>query len=186
MPVTRKDFLRLSGATTAGVFLGGTAFLTGCKRAPEKLRGTTETTSICPFCSVGCGLLVSARDQKVINIEGDPDHPINRGSLCAKGSAIYQIAVSPKKRRLNTVQYRKPGGTEWENITWEQAVKMIARRVKDVRDATFVEKSNGVVVNRTEGIAGMGGAALDTEECYTWSKLARLMGIVYLEHQARV
>lgn len=186
MPVTRKDFLKLSGASTAGVFLGGSAFLTGCKKAPEKLRGTEETTTICPFCGVGCSLIVSTRDQKVINMEGDPDHPINRGTLCSKGSALYQLAVNPGKRRLDKVKYRKPGGTEWEQISWEKAVKMIAQRVKKSRDETIVEKENGVTVNRTDGIAGLGGAALDTEECYAWVKFARTIGLVYLEHQARI
>jgi formate dehydrogenase major subunit len=186
MPVTRRDFLKLSGATTAGVFLGGASFLTGCKKAPDKLRGAKETTTICPYCGVGCGLIVSARDGKVINMEGDPDHPINRGALCSKGNAIYQVAQNPIKQRLDKVQYRKPGGTEWEQISWEDAIKKIARKVKDARDATFIEKENGVTVNRTAGIAGLGGAALDNEEVYVWSKFARMIGMTYLEHQARI
>lgn len=186
MAVTRRDFLKLSGASTAGVFLGGASFLSGCKSAPDKLRGTKESTTICPYCGVGCGLIVSARNGKVVNIEGDPDHPINRGSLCSKGSALYQVAVNPGKKRLDKVQYRKPGGTEWEQITWEKATKMIARRIKDARDATFIEKEEGVTVNRTGGIAGLGGAALDSEECYAWSKFARIIGLTYLEHQARI
>jgi len=186
MPVTRRNFLKLSGATAAGAFLGGTSFLTGCKSSPDKLKGTTESTSICPYCGVGCGLIVSARGGKIVNIEGDPEHPINKGSLCAKGAALYQIASNPIKRRLDKVQYRKPGGTEWEELSWEKAFEMMAERIKDARDKTFVEKENNVTVNRTAGIAGLGGAALDNEECYVWSKFARLMGITYLEHQARI
>ncbi len=186
MPVTRRNFLKLSGATAAGAFLGGASFLTGCKQVPDKLRGATESTTICPYCGVGCGLIVSARDGKVINIEGDPDHPINRGSLCSKGSALYQIAVNPIKKRLDKVQYRKPGGTKWEELSWDKAMKMISERVKDVRDETFIEKEGKFTVNRAQGLVGLGGAALDNEECYAWSKFARIMGISYLEHQARI
>jgi len=186
MPVTRRDFLKLSGATTAGAFFGGVSFLSGCKSAPEKLKGAKQTTTICPYCGVGCGLIVSAKNGKVINIEGDPDHPINKGTLCSKGNALYQIAVNPLKKRLDKVQYRKPGGTKWEEITWETAIKKIARKVKDTRDRTFIEKEGGYTVNRASGLVGLGGAALDNEECYVWSKFARLMGISYLEHQARI
>ena len=186
MPVTRRDFLKLSGFTTAGAFLGGSAFLTGCKARPDKLRGTRESTTICPYCGVGCGLIVSTRNGRVVNIEGDPDHPINKGSLCSKGSALHQVAVNPINRRLTKVQYRRPGGTEWEEITWDRAITMIAERVKRVRDQSFVTRANDVTVNRTPAIAGLGGAALDNEECYLWSKCARLLGITYLEHQARL
>jgi len=186
MPVTRKDFLKLSGATAVGVFLGGTSFLTGCKSFTDKLKGTKETTTICPYCGVGCGLVVSARDGKVVNIEGDPNHPINRGSLCSKGVSLYQVGRNPINKRLDRVRYRRPGGTEWEEITWEKAFEMMAERIKDARDKTFVAKENNITANRTAGIIGLGGAALDNEECYVWSKFARLMGITYLEHQARI
>jgi len=185
MPVTRRNFLKMSGTTAAGAFFGGTAFLTGCK-SQNKLQGTKETTTICPYCGVGCGLVVAARNGKIVNVEGDPDHPINKGALCSKGNAIYQIAANPIQRRLDKVQYRRPGGTQWEEISWDQAVKMIARRVKDTRDKTFVEKEGAYTVNRAQGLVGLGGAALDNEECYVWSKFARIMGISYLEHQARI
>ncbi len=184
MSVTRKDFLKLSGVTAAGAFFGGVSFLGGCKAAPDKLKGTKESTTICPYCGVGCGLIVSTRNGKIVNIEGDPDNPINQGSLCSKGSALYQVANND--RRLSKVQYRKPYGTEWEEISWEDAIKKIARKVKDTRDATFVEKEGDVFVNRAAGIASMGGAALDNEECYALSKFARVLGISYLEHQARI
>jgi formate dehydrogenase major subunit len=186
MPVTRRNFLKLSGATAAGTFFGGISFLSGCKSVPDKLKGSKESLTICPYCGVGCGLIVSARNGKVINIEGDPDHPINRGTLCSKGSALYQVAVNPVKRRLDKVQYRKPGGDKWETISMEKARKMIARRVKDTRDKTFIEKEGKFTVNRASGLVGLGGAALDNEECYVWSKFARIMGISYLEHQARI
>ncbi len=186
MPVTRRDFLKLSGFTTAGAFLGGSAFLTGCKIRPDKLSGTRERTTICPYCGVGCGLIVSTRNGRVVNIEGDPDHPINKGSLCSKGSALHQVAVNPLDRRLTKVQYRRPGGTEWEELTWDRAMEMIAERVKKTRDGSFITRKNNVTVNRTPAIVALGGAALDNEECYLWSKLARILGITYLEHQARI
>lgn len=183
MSVSRRDFLKLTGMTAAGSFLGGSAFLTGCKPS-AKLSGTRETTTICPYCGVGCGLIVSTRDGKIVNIEGDPDHPINQGSLCSKGSALFQVGVN--KRRLEKVLYRKPYGTSWEEISWKEALSRIARRIKDTRDATFQEKDGEVTVNRTNGIASLGGAALDNEECYALSKFARILGITYLEHQARL
>jgi formate dehydrogenase major subunit len=128
---------------------------------------------------------VSVEDGKVINIEGDPDHPINEGALCSKGAALFQVANN--SRRLGKVRYRPPGGTAWQEKSWDWALDTIARRVKTTRDATWASKdSAGLVVNRTEGIAGLGGAALDNEECYLYSKLARALGIVYLEHQARI
>lgn len=184
MPVTRRNFLKLSGATAAGSFLGGASLMTGCSVGPNKLKGASESTTICPYCGVGCGLIVSTRDGKIINIEGDPDHPINQGSLCSKGAALYQVGVNV--RRLDKVQYRRPGGTEWETISWDDAVKKIARKVKETRDATFQDKEDGVTVNRTNGIASFGGAALDNEECYALTKFQRLLGVSYLEHQARI
>ena len=183
MPVSRRDFLKLTGMTAAGAFVGGSSFLTGCKSA-EKLSGTKESTTICPYCGVGCGLIVAARGGKIINIEGDPDHPINEGSLCSKGSALYQVAVN--KRRLDRVLYRKPFGADWEEITWEDAVKKMARRLKDTRDASFIEKDGGTVVNMTPAVASIGGAALDSEECYALTKFMRTVGVTYLEHQARI
>jgi len=184
MSVTRRDFLKLSSVTAAGTFLGGVTFLSGCKASPDKLKGARMSTTICPYCGVGCGLIVSTRNGKVINIEGDPDHPINQGSLCSKGAALYQVNVNV--RRLDKVQYRRPYGTDWEEISWTEAVKKIARKIKDTRDATFIEKEGGVTVNRCSGITSLGGAALDNEECYVLSKFARMLGITYLEHQARI
>ncbi len=184
MPVTRRNFLKLSGATAAGSFLGGASFMTGCSAGPDKLKGASESTTICPYCGVGCGLIVSTRSGKIVNIEGDPDHPINQGSLCSKGAALYQVGVNA--RRLDKVQYRRPGGDQWETISWEEAIKKIARKVKDTRDATFHAKEGDVTVNRTDGIACLGGAALDNEECYALAKFQRLLGVSYLEHQARI
>lgn len=145
----------------------------------------TETTTICPYCGCGCGLVVTTVDGEVTNTEGDPDHPINEGSLCSKGQCLYQ--VSRNERRLNKVLHRKPGADEWEEVSWDEALDGIAAKVKATRDATFLEKDgDDRTVNRTDGIGLLGSAALDNEECYALSKLARAMGLVFIEHQARI
>ena len=151
---------------------------------PLKISHAKDTTSICPFCGVGCGLLVTSRDGKIINIEGDPDHPINEGSLCSKGSSVFQIAQN--ERRLSKVLYRPPNATDWKEITWDEAIDKIARNLIKARNETFVKAQDGVTVNRTEGVANFGGAALDNEECYLISKFARSLGLVKIEHQARI
>ncbi len=187
MQISRRQFLATSGAAGTGTLLG---FL-GLDLRPSQAwaaearpqRGKIFTT-ICPFCGVGCGQIVEVRDGKIVNIEGDPDHPINEGAVCSKGAALYQ--VHSNERRLRTVKYRKPGGRQWEELTWDQAMKMIAERFKKTREDTWVAEEGGAPVNRTEGIACLGGAALDTEECYLLSKAMRAAGVVWLEHQARI
>lgn len=188
MKMKRRTFLASAGATGAAGALGflgldlrpSQAFAQDATPKQGKL-----TTTICPYCGVGCGLVVTAAEGEVINTEGDPDHPVNQGSLCAKGAALYQVPNN--ERRLTKVKYRAPGGTEWEEKDWDWALDRIAEKIKATRDATFVaEDDQGRVVNRAEGIACMGGAALDNEECYTYSKLARALGVVFLEHQARI
>ena len=122
----------------------------------------------------------------MVYIEGDPDHPINRGAACAKGASMRQLSAD-NPWRLSNVLYRAPGGTDWEEKSWDWALDRIARKIKDTRDATFIEKdSTGKVVNRTEAIACLGGSALDNEECYLLVKLARALGLVYIEHHARI
>jgi len=145
----------------------------------------TESTSICPYCGCGCGLLVTAVDGKVTNTEGDPDHPINEGALCSKGQSVYQVANN--ERRLKKVLHRAPGAADWEEVSWEQALTGIAAKIKATRDAGFMETdAGGKTVNRTEEIGLIGGAALDNEECYALSKMARALGLVFVEHQARL
>jgi len=189
MQITRRGFLKLSGATAIGATLAKFGLtLTGCQKyagEPElRIRYATESTTICPYCGVGCGQIVAVENGKVINIEGDPDHPINEGTLCSKGSALYQVAVNPE--RLTNVMYRAPGGNHWEEVNWDWAIERIARNIKTTRDANWIEKENGTTVNRTEAIANLGGAALDNEECYLLSKTMRGLGLVYLEHCARI
>ena len=180
---TRRQFLK--GLTTGTVAIGALT-QAGCAPAipPLKTRGATATTTICPFCGVGCGQVVSTRGDKVINIEGDPGHPISEGTLCSKGASAIQVVNNP--RRLQKVLYRKPHGTAWEEKTWDWALERIAARVKETRDKTFQTTTDGRVVNRTEAIACLGGSALDNEEAYLLVKLMRSLGLVYIEHQARL
>ena len=128
---------------------------------------------------------MSTRDGKVVNTEGDPDSPINRGSLCSKGGSIYQMVNN--ENRLDKPLYRAPFAAEWKEVEWGWALDKIARNIKKSRDASFVEKNEkGQIVNRTEGIASIGSAALDNEECFTYQKFLRGLGLVYIEHQARI
>lgn len=185
--MNRRSFFRRSAFTLGTVVttfaLSSQSAWAGTKEFKTSM--TKETTTICPYCGVGCGLIVSALDGKVVNIEGDPDHPINEGTLCSKGAALYQVANN--EHRLNKVLYRAPGATAWEEKSWDWTIQRIAAKMKETRDATFMEKdADGLTVNRTEGIACLGGAALDSEECYAYSKFARSLGVVYLEHQARI
>jgi len=180
---TRRQFLK--GLTTGTVAIGALS-QSGCGPAipPLKTRGATATTTVCPFCGVGCGQVVSTRSGKVINIEGDPGHPISEGTLCSKGAAGIQVVNNT--RRLQKVLYRKPQGTAWEEKTWDWALERIAARVKETRDKTFKTTVDGRAVNRTEAIACLGGSALDNEEAYLLVKLMRALGLVYVEHQARL
>ena len=180
---TRRQFLK--GLTTGTVAVGALT-QSGCAPAipPLKTRGATNTTTVCPFCGVGCGQVVSTKGGKVINIEGDPGHPISEGTLCSKGAAGIQVVNN--SRRLQKVLYRNPNGAKWEEKSWDWAFERIAARVKETRDKTFKTTVDGRVVNRTEAIACLGGSALDNEEAYPIAKLMRALGLVYLEHQARL
>jgi anaerobic selenocysteine-containing dehydrogenase len=180
---TRRQFL--GGLTTGTVAVGALA-QAGCGPAipPLKTAGATPTTTVCPFCGVGCGQVVSTQQGKVINIEGDPAHPVSEGTLCSKGASAIQVVNN--SRRLQKVLYRAPGGTAWEEKTWDWALPRIAARVKETRDKTFKTTVDGRVVNRTEAIACLGGSALDNEEAYVLVKLMRALGLVYVEHQARL
>lgn len=186
MKSTRRQFLTAagSGLVSSVALFGLTPRVNASPPSPLKTAKAKESTTICPFCGVGCGLIVSVVDGKVINIEGDPEHPVNEGALCSKGAAISQIHNN--KRRLSKVLYRAPKSSRWEEKSWDWAMAQISQRVKATRDNTFVAKDKDAVVNRTEGIACLGGAALDNEECYLLSKAMRSLGIVYLEHQARI
>jgi anaerobic selenocysteine-containing dehydrogenase len=180
---TRRQFL--GGLTTGAVAIGAVT-QAGCGPAvpPLKTLGATPTTTVCPFCGVGCGQVVSTSKGQVINIEGDPAHPVSEGTLCSKGASAIQVVNNP--RRLQKVLYRAPRGTAWEEKTWDWALARIATRVKETRDKTFKTAIDGSVVNRTEAIACLGGSALDNEEAYALVKLMRALGLAYVEHQARL
>jgi formate dehydrogenase major subunit len=156
----------------------------------DQLVARTETAdrvarSVCPYCAVGCGQKVYVKDEKVIQIEGDPDSPISRGRLCPKGSASKNLVTSPL--RQTKVRYRRPYGTEWEDLDLETAMTMIADRVVQVRRDTWQDiDEQGRKVRRTLGIAGLGGATLDNEENYLIKKLFTAMGAVQIENQARI
>lgn len=191
MNVNRRGFLKFSATAAAMTAFGGL----GCRHtAPAvdratmlKPEWTRQTTTVCCYCAVGCGLIVntSLETKKAVNVEGDPDHPVNQGALCAKGASIYQLGDN--ERRPETPLYRAPYSKEFKPVTWEWALETIARRVKDTRDTTFtVMNDNGQTVNRTEGIASLGSAALDNEECWAFQTMLRSLGLVYIEHQARI
>jgi formate dehydrogenase major subunit len=201
----RRSFLR--GAAGGGLGLGGLLGLGFNLQAAQdevrrfKFAGTKEFPSVCPYCAVGCGQLVSVREGKIVNIEGNPDRPINGGTLCPKGAAAFQLVVNPN--RLTKVWHRAPGATEWDKTkSLEWAMDRIARRVKETRDATFQEtadkdlkgnplkdaegKATTKRVNHTLAIASLGGATLDIEWNYVQAKLMRALGVVVIENQARI
>jgi formate dehydrogenase major subunit len=153
-----------------------------------KVSGTQEFTSACNFCSCGCGMICHVKDGKLINLEGDPDHVINQGSLCSKGAAMAAVPNSPQ--RLTKPLYRAPGATEWKEISWDDAYDRIARKMKDTREkhwkATEMDGDKELVANRTDAIAFLGAAQNTNEECYAITKFSRLLGTVNVEHQARL
>jgi formate dehydrogenase major subunit len=237
MDVTRRDFLKISGAATAGLMLGSLFDLAPIKAYAVKNPPQWDqvTTSICCYCGVGCGILVgtSTTDPDTVYVQGDPDHPINRGSLCSKGQGMGQLrtvdgALNP--RRLTGIKYRQPNAADWDQdgfgndklYAWNEtipsigktALDAIADRIKTMRDGPNPGWSGGILdpnspqynttleeeiedpdnpgttiwvpTNRCTGIACLGGAAHDTEECYLLVKLMRALGLVYIEHQARI
>jgi formate dehydrogenase major subunit len=159
-------------------------------RRSADLRPRTETAdrvarSVCPYCAVGCGQRVYAKDGRVVQVEGDPDSPISRGRLCPKGAASEQLVNGPM--REYRVKYRRPHGTEWEELDLETATDMIADRVIATRAATWEDENEaGEPLNRTRGIAFLGGATLDGEENYLIKKLFTALGAIQIENQARI
>jgi formate dehydrogenase major subunit len=194
--ISRRQFLKVAGG---GFGLGGAVAL-GMSLQPIRAHAKTlkiadakDVPSICPYCAVGCATLISVKGGTIINIEGNPDSPINRGTLCPKGAASFQLAVNPL--RSTKALYRKPGGAGWEQIDLNKAMDMIADRVKKTRDATFVETTtikdadgNDVQkkANHTLGIFSLGGATMDNEWNYVQAKLMRGLGVVAIENQARI
>ena len=191
----RRAFIKMSCCLGAGLALSGL----GISLAPvqtwardmEKINALKEarqTTTICCYCSVGCGLICSTDKAtgKIMNIEGDPEHPINEGSLCAKGAGLFQVSEA-NAHRLTKVQYRAPGSDKWVEKDWDFAINRIAELVKRDRDAAYIAKNKkGQTVNRVENISFMGSSNILSEECWATAQFARGLGLVQLDHQARV
>ena len=192
---TRREFLKVGVAGAGALAISGLGFdlaLAESTKIKQQLRiaGAKEMHSVCPYCAVGCSLVAYTRQNsngttELLQIEGDPDSPVNEGRLCPKGATAMQLAVSP--RRVESPQYRAAGATAWKSVTWDFVLDKLAQNIKSSRDLTFVTTDgNGNVVNRCGGIAFAGGAAFSSEEGYFATKLMRGLGLVHLEQQARV
>ena len=191
--ITRRQLLK--GGTVTAVAVGISAYgfdVAEARTVKQGLRieGAKLSHSVCPYCAVGCSLLAYTRKNgngktELLQIEGNPDSPVNEGTLCPKGASAMEVAIS--KRRLQSPLYRAPGATAFKRVSWDFLLDKLARNIKAARDRTFVTKDDdGNVVNRTEGIAFAGGAAFSNEEGYLATKLMRGLGVVYIEQQARV
>jgi len=192
--ITRREFFKLTGTAALA------ATIAGCDWDSDpvfnlRLEDAREVTTVCPYCSCGCGAICYVQNGSLISVSGDPDNPINEGALCSKGASLlnlntvynfrdHQPELNPN--RLTRVLYRAPNSTQWEERDWQWALDTIAQRVQTTRDATFEREMDGVVVNRTTAIAHLGSAALDNEENYLLAKLMRSLGVVNLDHHARL
>ena len=213
--ISRRDLFRLTLGGGSGLALGGLLDVRAMRAATAemKLSNVSEFTTSCNFCSCGCGMIAAVRDGKLLKMEGDYDHIVNRGSLCVKGISMFATHASPQ--RLTRPLYRAPGADRWQEISWEDAIARVAKKVRETRDQTWiatekvdvpdlsVDRASGdrlqnaprftphegkreVPVNRTDAIGFMGGAQNTNEECYLFQKAARLLGMSYVEHQARL
>ena len=193
--LTRREILKLGAAGAAAGGLSALGFDVAVAEATTvkqglRIEGAKLSHSVCPYCAVGCSLLAYTRKNgngktELLQIEGNPDSPVNEGTLCPKGASAMELAVST--RRLQSPLHRAPGAKEWKRVSWDFVLDRLAGRIKAARDSTFVTKDpDGNVVNRAEGIAFAGGAAFSNEEGYFATKLMRALGLVYLEQQARV
>jgi formate dehydrogenase major subunit len=191
MSLSRRDFLKFSGAGATGVAVGAGIDLSPVEAVATslKLKEAKVARGVCPYCAVGCGQLIYSKDGKIIDIEGDPDTPHTLGRLCPKGAATIQLSNNPL--RPTKALYRAPGSDRWEEKPLDWMYDEIARRYYQTREKYFIEKEKNkdgaeVTVNRLDAIGSLGSACADNEECYLLSKLNRTYGIVYHEHQARV
>lgn len=196
MAITRRSYLKLVGGAVAGTAGAGMALgplgvdVGQAKAASKKLKlsGTQEFTSACNFCSCNCGMVLHVRDGKLLNLEGDPDHVVNEGALCSKGAGIS--AAHTSDQRLTKPLYRAPGSDRWQEISWDEALERVSSKLVEVRKehwiATDKVGDREVPAMRTEAIGLLGGAQNTNEECYLFSKMGRLLGTPYIEHQARL
>jgi len=197
MNISRRQFLKVSGTAAATTTLYSVGFRKVAEGSTRRFRlhYAQEITTICPFCSVGCGMICHVQEGRIVNTEGDPDHPINEGTLCSKGSSLYNMAfvydeqgnAQPNPHRVTRVLYRAPKADEWEEVDWDWALKRIAENIKKTRDETFIqENQEGVTVNRTPSISWLGSAMCNNEENYLFHKFARSIGLVTMDHCARL
>jgi formate dehydrogenase major subunit len=195
MDMNRRDFLRVSGAGLVGSSLVALGFSPTAALAETrnfKLARTTETRSICPYCSVSCGLVMYTLGDKaknvkasIIHVEGDPDHPVNRGTLCPKGAGVMDMIQSPN--RVKVPQVREPGSNAWKNISWDEALTRVAKHMKADRDANLVKANDkGVTVNRWNTTGILASSAASNESGYLTVKVARGLGMVAIDTQARI
>jgi len=188
--ISRRNLLKLTVGGGSGLAVGGFLDVPAMRAATKdlKLADVHEFTTSCNFCSCGCGMIAAVKDGKLLTMEGDYDHIVNRGSLCVKGISMHATHASPN--RLTVPRYRAPGSDRWEDISWEDAISRVAQKVRKTRDETWIatEKvgDEEVPVNRTDAIGFLGGAQNTNEECYLFQKAARLLGLAYVEHQARL
>jgi len=191
MELTRRGFLKATGLGTT-IALGFDVSSAEAEMRELKIARTTETRSTCPYCAVSCGVIIHTLGDKaknataaVVHVEGDPDHPINRGTLCPKGATLRDDINNPN--RLLSPKVRRPGSDHWEDISWDDAIAGIARHIKETRDRTFVAKNaKGLVVNRTPGIAMIGGCTDTNEFNYLQWKVITALGVPYRDSQARL
>lgn len=192
LTMSRRQFLKLAAGTMAGsaaAELTGLGFSTAYARPPtQRVKQGKEVPSVCPYCAVGCGQIVTVAEGKIVDIQGNYDSPINVGTLCPKGAATYQLAVNP--HRWTKAKYRAPFSDHWEDIDLEEAMDRIAAKFKQTRDENFIEKTTvgdtEKTVNQVLAIASLGGATIDDEWNYIHQKLMRAAGLVSIENQARI
>jgi formate dehydrogenase major subunit len=189
--VSRRDFLKVSAAGALLTPFGFDLTPAIAEAKKFKIARTTETRSICPYCSVSCGVIVHTRGdgkntkKDIVHIEGDPDHPINQGTLCPKGATLKHYVMND--RRLTTVRYRAPGASDWTQIGWDEAIEKIARLIKKTRDAGFKAKDDqGRTINLLENLAAIGGCTDTNEFNWLFQKVARSWSIAHLEQQSRI
>jgi formate dehydrogenase major subunit len=192
--LSRRSFLKLSAGAMSGIAaaelvgLGFDARRVRAQGSTPLLKQGKEVPSVCPYCAVGCGQIVTVADGQIIDIQGNPNSPINQGTLCPKGAAAYQLAVNPL--RWTKVKYRAPFSDRWVDMPLDEAMDKIARKFKATRDANFIEKTKvgdtEKTVNQVLAIASLGGATIDDEWNYIHQKLFRAAGVVSIENQARI
>ena len=195
MDVSRRDFVKISGLAGGGTLVSALGFdlrPAWAQARRLKISDARQYRTVCPYCAVGCGTIAYVHGSgglnttnTIIHVEGDPDSPINGGTLCPKGASQMQLAISPRLQKSPLLREARSG--EWREIGWEEAMDWFARRFKDSRDRTFVQRDEqGRTVNRCEGIAWVGSATVSNEDAYLITKTMRAMSLMYIDHQARI